>query len=209
MMVRSGMGMGLFLWPDQQALLGHLIDQGQQFDMPLDQDGASALVTAIFGGPLTDPCALVVGNGVEPVLALLAAGQDVGRVKLAASTTAVGFAAFAPEQIEGALDHRFGALEAAQRLRNGGIGSPELLAEARQFFTQSASVILQPIQIASEKNEQNAKNRPGNVSGEKSAPFTRFYAPFPHCLNCRTLRQPAASVGEAWTGSVEITVPLN
>src|SRR5258708_5281968 len=120
-MLRSGMGLVLFLWPDQQAWLGHLIDQGEQFHMPLGQDGASALVTAIFGGPLTDPGALVFGNGVDPVLALFTAGQDIAGVKLAASTTAVGFAALAPEQVEGALNHRVGALEAAQSMRDGGI----------------------------------------------------------------------------------------
>ena len=36
-------------------------------------------------------------------------------MELAASATAVGFAAFAAEQVEGALDHGVGALEAAQR----------------------------------------------------------------------------------------------
>src|SRR6266700_2445269 len=106
MMVRSGMGLGLFLWPDQEALLGHSIDQVQQFEMSFGQDRPRPLVTAIFGGLLTDTSPLVFGNGVEPILALFTAGQNVGGVKLSASTTAVGFAAFAPEQIEGALDHR-------------------------------------------------------------------------------------------------------
>ena len=136
------MGFSLFLWPDQQALLSDLVGQGQQFHMAFGQDRASALVTAIFGGPLTDPSPLVFGNGVKPVLALFTAGQDVGGVKLAARTTAVGFAALAPEQVEGALHHRVGALESAQSVRNGGIGSPKLLAQMGQFDTQSESLIL-------------------------------------------------------------------
>jgi len=106
MMARSGMGLGLFLWPDQEALLGHSIDQVQQFQMSFGQDRASALVAAVFGGLLTEASPLVFGNGVKPILSLFTAGQDVGGVKLSASTTAVGFAAFAPEQVEGALNHR-------------------------------------------------------------------------------------------------------
>jgi hypothetical protein len=98
--------------------------------MPFDQDGASALVAAIFGGPSTDLSALVFGNGVEPVLALFTASQDVGGVKLAARTPAVGFAALAAEEIEGAWHDRVWALEAAQSMGDGGIGSPQLLAEA-------------------------------------------------------------------------------
>jgi len=110
------MVVGLVLRPAPQARLGHLIAERQQAQVPFDQDGASALVTAIFGGPLADLSALVFGDGVEPVLALLTAGQDISGVELAPGTTAVGFAALAPEQIERALDHRLGALEAAQSM---------------------------------------------------------------------------------------------
>ena len=74
--------------------------------MSFGQDGASALIAAVFGGLLTDASPLVFGNGVEPVLALFTAGQDIGGVKLSASATAVGFTAFAPEQVEGTLNHR-------------------------------------------------------------------------------------------------------
>ncbi len=97
--------------------------------MSFGQDRASALVTAVFGGLLTEASPLVFGNGVEPILALFTASQDVGGMKLSASTTAVGFAALAPEQVEGALNHRVGALEAAQSVGDGGIGSPKLLAQ--------------------------------------------------------------------------------
>jgi len=107
------MWLTLFLRPGQQALLGHLIDQSQQLHMPLGQDGASALVTAIFGSPLTDPGALIFGNRIEPVFALFTASQDVGWMEVASSTPAVGFAALAPEQVKGALDHGLGSLQAA------------------------------------------------------------------------------------------------
>ena len=109
--------------------------------MSFDQNGARALITAIGSGPLTDARPLVLRNGVEPVLALFAAGQDPGGMELAGSTTAVGFAALAPEQVAGSLHHRVGALEPAQRGREGGIGSPKLLARAGQVVAKSASNI--------------------------------------------------------------------
>jgi len=109
--------------------------------VPFDQHGAGALVTAILGGPLPHPGALLFWDRVESVLALLTAGQDIGGVELAGGTMAVGFAALAPEQVEGALNHRIGALEAAQGRRQSGVGTPELLAEAGPFRAQSDSVI--------------------------------------------------------------------
>ena len=135
------MGLGLFLWPDQEALLGHSIDQVQQFQMSFGQDRASALVAAVFGGLLTEASPLVFGNGVKPILSLFTAGQDIGGMQLSASTTAVGFAAFAAEQVKGALDHWVGALESAQGVGEGGIGSPHLLAQIGQFVSQSDSLI--------------------------------------------------------------------
>jgi hypothetical protein len=62
-------------------------------------------------------------------------------VKLAGRTAAVGFAAFAPQQVEGPLDHGLGALESAQRVGQGGVRSPKLLTQPGQVFTQSDSVI--------------------------------------------------------------------
>ena len=112
------------LRPNQQALFGHLINQGQQPSLPPGQDRAGALIPAIFGGPLADLGALFFGNHVKAVLALLTASQDVGRVKLTVGTTAVGFAALASQQVEGALDHGVRALESAQRMGQGGVGTP-------------------------------------------------------------------------------------
>jgi hypothetical protein len=79
--------------------------------------------------------------GVEPILARLAAGQDVGGVQLAAGATAIGFSTPAPKQVKGALDHRLGALEAAQSVGHGRISAPELLAEFGEVGAQSASLI--------------------------------------------------------------------
>src|SRR6266480_3565371 len=100
-MLRSSIGV-LLLPPNPQALLCQLIDQPQKLQIPFAQNRAGALVAAIFGRPLPHPNSLIFGDGVEPVLALLTAGEDVGGVKLAGGTPAVGFAALAPEQIKGA-----------------------------------------------------------------------------------------------------------
>src|ERR1700693_2777172 len=98
--------------------------------MAFDQPGTSALVTAVLRRPFSDLLALIFGDGVEPVLALFAAGQNIGGVQLARRAATVGFATFAPEQIEGALEHGFGALEAAQGRGQSGVGAPESLAQA-------------------------------------------------------------------------------
>ena len=71
MRLRSSIRVGLLVRPDQQALLGHLIGEGQQVQVPFDQHGAGALVTAILGGPLPHPGALLFWDRVESVLALL------------------------------------------------------------------------------------------------------------------------------------------
>src|SRR5512146_1879245 len=97
--------------------------------MPFDQHRPGALVTAIFGGPLAHLSPLGLGHRVEPILAGFAAGQDVSRMQLSSGAAAVGFSAFAAEQIKGALNHRFGALEAAQGGGHGGVSAPELLPE--------------------------------------------------------------------------------
>ena len=109
--------------------------------MTLGQHRASALMTAIFGGPFSDPSPLLPGNRIEAVLALFAARQDVSGVKLTCSTAAVGFAAFAPQQVEGPLDHWLGALESAKRVGQGGVRAPKLLTQAGQVFAQSESLI--------------------------------------------------------------------
>ena len=104
--------------------------------MPFDQHGAGALIAAILGRPLPELGALVFGNGIEPIPALLAAGQDIGGVELAGGATAVGFSAFAAEQVKGPLNHRCRALEPAQGGGQGGVSAPELLPEVGQVRVQ-------------------------------------------------------------------------
>lgn len=144
---KSAVGHLRVLRPCQKTLLGHLVHQGQQVKVTLDQHRPRALVTAVFGSPLADGRTLVLGNRVESILAGLAAGQHVGGVKLAAGATAVGFSALAAEQVKGALDHRLGALETAQGVGQRGISAPELLAEFGKVGAQSESLIYITIQI--------------------------------------------------------------
>ena len=76
-----------------------------------------------------------------------------------------------------------GALEPTQSVGQGGVGTPELLAQARKFKAQSASTISYTIQIASIKVNKMQEIRSVAIAFEKPAPFTSFRAPFPHCLN--------------------------
>jgi len=61
------------------------------------------------------------------------------------------FTAFAAQAVEGALDHGSVALQGAERDRQGGINTPELLAQAGELAVQSESSILKGIQIGKEK----------------------------------------------------------
>lgn len=116
--------------------------------MPFDQEGAGALVAAIFSGPSAQAGALVFGHRIEVIFALFAAGENPGSMRLAGSTATIGFAAFTAEQIEGALDHRIGALKRVESFGAGGVGAPKLLAELGDIGAQSVSFIYLPIQIA-------------------------------------------------------------
>jgi len=99
--------------------------------MPFAQHRPGPLVTAIFGGALSNLSSLFFGHRVEPILAGLAASQDVSRMEFAPDAPAVGFSALAAEQIKGALNHRLGALESAQGGAQRGVSAPELLAKVR------------------------------------------------------------------------------
>jgi hypothetical protein len=61
-------------------------------------------------------------------------------VELAGGTTAVGFSALSAEQIKRPLNHRLGALEAAQGGGQGGVSAPELPVELGKFGAQSESL---------------------------------------------------------------------
>ncbi len=122
--------------PGQEPLLGHLIHQGEQAQMPFDQHRPNPLVTAIFGSVFSNFSPLFFGHRIEPVLAGFAAGQDVSWMQLAASATAVGLSALASEQIEGALNHGVGALKTTQGVGQCRIGTPELLSKSGQVGVQ-------------------------------------------------------------------------
>jgi len=98
-------------------------------------------VATVLGRPLADPGPLVFGHGIEPVVALLAAGQSLRGMELAGGTAAVGFATVTAQQIEGALDDGLGALERAEGLGQSGVSAPELLAQAGQVGAPSESFI--------------------------------------------------------------------
>ncbi len=165
----------LVVWrPAQQSLLGHLVHQGQQGEVAFDEHRPRALITPIFGGPSPDLSALVLGDGVEPILAGLAAGQDVSGMQLPARATAVEFAALASEQVKGALDHRLGALEAAQGVGQGRVSTPELLAELGKVGAQSESLIQYKIQIASGNLWENEKSRVSSATPPNPVCFTWF-----------------------------------
>jgi hypothetical protein len=138
---RSAVGDLLVLRPVQQSLLGYLLYQAQQLEMTFGQHRPGALIAAILGGPFSDLSALFLGNRVESVLARFAAGQNIAGMELAGDAAAVGFSAFAAEQIKGPPNHRFRALEATQGGGQSRVGAPELLAQLGNVGAQSESVI--------------------------------------------------------------------
>ena len=115
--------------PGQQPLLSHLVHQAQQVEVAFAQNGPRALIAAVLGRPFSDLGALVFRDRIEAILTRFAPGQDIAGMELARGAAAVGFAAFAPEQIKRPLDHGFGALEPAQGIGQGGVSAPKLLAQ--------------------------------------------------------------------------------
>ena len=122
-------------------MFGDLVHQAQQMEMAFGQHRPRALVAAVLGGPFADLGALLFRDRIEPILARFTAGQDIAGVELASGATTVGFPALAPEQVKGALNHRLGALEAAQGGGQGGVSAPDLLAELREVGAQDVSLI--------------------------------------------------------------------
>src|SRR5271157_4939225 len=138
---RSAVGHLLVFRPGQQPLFGHLVYQAQQVEMAFGQHRPPALVAAVLGGPFSDLSASFFRDRVEPILARFTAGQDIAGMELAGGATAVGFSALAAQQIKGPLNHRFGALEAAQGGGQGRVGAPELLAKLGKVGAQTVSLI--------------------------------------------------------------------
>ena len=157
MRLRLGVGHLLVEWPCQESLLGHLVHQAQQVEVAFDQHRPRALIAAVFGRPSPDLSPLALGNSEKAVLALFTSGQDIAGVQLAGGTTAPGFAAFAAEQVKGALDHRLGALEAAQGVRESRISAPKLLAEFGKVGAQLYPLYYRRYRLARE-NAKKMKN---------------------------------------------------
>jgi len=109
--------------------------------MAFGQNGPRALIPAVLGGPFSDLGALLLGNGVKPILARFTAGQDVAGVELAGGATAVGFSTLALEQVKGSLNHRIRTLQTAQGVGQGRVSAPELLAEFGKVGAQYVSLI--------------------------------------------------------------------
>src|SRR5437867_1616878 len=139
-------------------MFGYLVHQAQQVQVAFDQHRPCALIAAVFGRPLSDLGALVLGNGVKAVLAPFASSQDIAAVQVAAGTTAPGFAAFAAEQVKRALDHRLGVLEAAQGLGQSRISAPELLAEFGKVGAQLYLLYVKRYRQARENLEKSEKS---------------------------------------------------
>ena len=107
-------------------------------------------------------------------------------MQLAGSTAAVGFAAFAAEQVEGALNHGFGALERSQSLLHGTVSSPQLPAQFGDLLAQSESLIYLPIQTERKKSRKMRENHGKDPARPKLASFRGFYAGLFNCLNRST-----------------------
>jgi hypothetical protein len=110
--------------------LGQLVGQGQERGALLAELGAGALVAAPGSGALADLGALLGWDAVKLVAAGLAAGEDPGRMELAAGAAAGSFAAFAAHQVEGAWGHGLVRAQGAHSSAQGAVGAPELLAES-------------------------------------------------------------------------------
>jgi len=82
--------------------------------MSFDQDGASSLVTAVFGRQSAQLGAVLVRNRIGVSLGRLTTRNHPGPVQFSLGAMAVGIAAFSAEPIEGPLHHGLGALETAE-----------------------------------------------------------------------------------------------
>ena len=166
-------------WPCQESLLGHPVHQAQQVEVAFDQHRPPALITAVFGRPLSDLGALVLGNGVKAVLTTFTSSQDIAGVQLAAGAMAVGFSAFTTEQVKGALDHRFGALEAAQAVGQSRISAPKLLAEFGKVGAQLYLLYHRRYRLARENFENIEKSDCWVAGGQIGRALRGFRGPSP------------------------------
>lgn len=112
------------------SFLGQLVDPLQKFLLAFDQNGPRTLPAPILAGPPAELSALLGRHTVNTVLALFTASNHPPFVQIALGAPAVGFAAFAAEQIERAWNHRFGTLERFQSPSQVAVGLPELFAQS-------------------------------------------------------------------------------
>jgi len=110
-------------------------------------------------------------------------------VELAASATAVGFAAAALLQIERARGHGLVAQEMFENAARGVVGTPELLAELGEVAGHLHVKYCIACRLASEKTQKSEKPRKRGTRvapPSKSPCLARVLRPLPHCLNCST-----------------------
>jgi hypothetical protein len=117
-----------FWRPSHHSQLGDAVHQLQKFRVAFDQHGSSSLITAILLGQQPQSPALILRYRIDAILALFASRNDPTDMELPSSATAIGFTAFAPQQVEGTLHHGLGALQLAQTQLQSGVRPPQLLA---------------------------------------------------------------------------------
>ena len=117
-----------FRRPDPHSQLGDVVHQLQEFHMAFDQRGPRSLITAILLSQGPQASALILGYRINAILALFTSSNDPTGMELSLSATAVGFTAFAPQQVKGTLHHGLGALQLAQTQLHRGVEAPQLLA---------------------------------------------------------------------------------
>jgi hypothetical protein len=157
--------------------LSQLVGQVQDLRVAFGQQRPGAMVTAVFGGELAQPGALLGGDHKGAGGAVLAPRDDPGGVELAAGAAAVGFAAPALLQIEGARGQGLVAQEVAEDTAGGVMGTPELLAEFGDVVGHLHVVYYTACRYASKKKRKSQKPEKKGVevaaTSEKAA-WSRF-----------------------------------
>jgi len=120
--------------PAHKPAIGQLIDQPHQPLALFDQHRSGTMPFAILPGQGAQFSQLSGRYRIQASFACLAAGQDPDRVELATGAATGWFAAFAPHQVKGTLDHGGAGLEEAKCLSDCAVKAPELLADSGDAF---------------------------------------------------------------------------
>ena len=154
-----------------------MVGQVQDLRVAFGQQRPGAMVTAVFGGELAQAGAVLGGDHEGAGGAVLAAGDDPGGVELTAGAAAVGFAAPAFLQIEGARGQGLVAQEVAEDATGAVLGTPELLAEFAEVVGHLHVIYYIACSYASKKRENSEKPEKKGVgvaaTSEKPA-WSRF-----------------------------------